>query len=147
MELSLGDHMGKKQIEELYKALNNSEHPDKEELKREAGCCINSLIEYFNSVVNEQLYYSSTNTQERKVYEMKLWDEQRSKKHDDCIRACCQLNDTCSVLNVDKICSFNVEDRTQVAQFCGYFISSLYFSNIRCNEDLTKWLESCPLNQ
>ena len=136
-----------KHIEELFMALNNSELPDKEELKRETGCCINSLIEYFNSVVNEQLYYLSTNTQERKVYEMKLRDEQRRKKHDDCIRACCQLNDTCTVLNVDKICNFDVEDRTQVARFCGYFISSLYFSNIRSGEDLNKWLDFCPLNK
>ena len=127
-------------------ALNNSELSDKEELKREAGCCINSLIEYFNAVVNEQLYYSSTNTLERKVSEMKLRDEQRSKKHDDCIRACYRLNEICLAVNVDKICNFDVEDRTQVAQFCGYFISSLYFSNIRSDEDLNKWLDSCPLN-
>ena len=136
-----------KHIEELFMALNNSELPNMEELKRETGCCINSFIEYFDSVVNEQLYYSSTNTQERKVYEMKLRDEQRSKKHDDCIRACCQLNDTCTVLNVDKICNYDVEDRTQVAQFCGYIISSLYFSNIRSDENLNKWLDSCPLNK
>ena len=105
-------------------ALNNSELPNKEELKRETGCCINSFIEYFNSVVNEQLYYSSTNTQERKVYEMKLRDEQRSKKHDDCIRACYRLNEICSAVNVDKICNVDIKDRTQVAQFCGYIIQT-----------------------
>ena len=138
MELSLGDHMEiKKQIEELYKALNNSERTDKAELKREIGCCINSLIVYFNAVVSEQLYYSSTDDKERKVYEMKLRDEQRSEKHDDCIRACARLNEICRLVNVSEIFDFDIKDRRKVAATCGLIAGELFFSNLN-NEGALK---------
>ena len=68
-----------KQIEGLYKALNDSELPDKAELKCEIGCCNNSLIDYYHTVVNEQLYYSSTAADERNSFIMKQNDEQRSE--------------------------------------------------------------------
>ena len=131
-------------IYELCKAMDLEEKADlKDELKE----CIDVLERYFQIVVREKEYYSFTPKEKLNVPTVEAYDTQRRSAHDDCIRACYRLNEICSAVNIDKICNVDVEDRTQVAQFCGYFISSLYFSNIRCNEDLTKWLESCPLNQ
>ena len=59
--LSVADMEINKQIEELFEVLNNSDLPNKEDLKRETVCGINTFIDYFNTVVSEQIYYSSTN--------------------------------------------------------------------------------------
>ena len=66
---------------------------------------------------------------------------------DECVAACKRLNEICAILKTEKICNVDVENRAQIAQFCGYIISNLYFSNIRCDEDLIKWLDSCSLNK
>ena len=141
MELSLGDYMEiKMKIEKLYKALNDSELPDKAELKREIGCCINSLIDYYHTVVNEQFYYSSTAADERNSFIMKQKDEQRSKKHDDCIRSCARLNEICQAAGVEPLCDFYISDRLKVAEFCGFLVSSLFFSNINCEDPMASCL-------
>ena len=129
-----------KQIEGLYKALNDSELPDKAELKRETGCCINSLIDYYHTVVSEQLYYSSTAADERNAFLMKQKDEQRSEKHDDCIRSCARLNEICLAAGVEPLCDFEINDRRKVAEFCGFIVSSLFFSNINCEDPLASFL-------
>ncbi len=137
----MGDHMEiKMQIEKLYKALNDSELPDKAELKREIGCCINSLIDYYHTVVNEQLYYSSTAADERNSFIMKQKDEQRSEKHDDCIRSCARLNEICQAVGVEPLCDFDITDRRRVAEFCGFVVSELFYSNINCKDPMASWL-------
>lgn len=137
----MGDHMEiKKQIEKLYKALNDSELPDKAELKREVGCCINSLIDYYHTVVDEQLYYLSTTTDERNSYIMKQKDEQRSEKHDGCIRSCARLNEICKAVNNVPICDFDIYERRKVAEFCGFVVGSLFFSNINCANPIASCL-------
>lgn len=129
-----------KQIEGLYKALNDSELPDKAELKCEIGCCINSLIDYYHTVVNEQLYYSSTAADERNSFIMKQKDEQRSEKHDDCIRSCARLNEICQAAGVEPLCDFDITDRRRVAEFCGFVVSELFYSNINCKDSMASWI-------
>ncbi len=137
----MGDHMEiKMQIEKLYKALNDSELPDKAELKREIGCCINSLIDYYHTIVNEQLYYSSTVADERNSFIMKQKDEQRSEKHDDCIRSCARLNEICQAAGVEPLCDFDITDRRRVAEFCGFVVSELFYSNINCKDPMASWI-------
>ena len=130
----------KKRIEKLYKTLNDTELPDKAELKRETGYCINSLIDYYHTVVSEQLYYSDTAADERNSYIMKQKDEQRSEKHDDCIRSCARLNEICQAAGVEPVCDFDISDRRKVAEFCGFIVSSLFFSNINCEDPLASCL-------
>jgi len=55
------------------------------------------------------------------------------------------LNMMCSSLNIDNICDFDLEDRAKVAQFCGYIVSSLYFGNIRKDDEVDEWMSSFPL--
>lgn len=129
-----------KHLDQLFSALNDSELQDKAELKRETVCCLNSLIDYYHTVVDEQLYYLSTTADERNSYIIKQKDEQRSEKHDDCIRSCARLNEICQAAGVEPICDFDINERRKVAEFCGFITSSLFFSNINCEDPLASCL-------
>ncbi len=134
-------------VTRLFEALEASELAEKDEIKRRIVSCIDMLERYYQIVISEEMYYSSSPVEEFNATMVNAYDSRRSATHEDCIAACYRLNEICVILNIEKICNVNVEDRTQVAQFCGYIILNLYFSNIRCDEDLIKWLDSCPLNK
>lgn len=132
------------QLYELSEALDLVQ---KDKLKDELKSCIDILERYFQIVIREKEYYSITPKEKLNVPMVEAYDTQRRSAHDECIAACKRLNEICAILNIEKICNVDVENRAQIAQFCGYFISNLYFSNIRCDENLIKWLDSCPLNK
>lgn len=132
-------------VTKLFEAVEASELAEKDEIKRKIVSCIDMLARYYQIVISEEMYYSSSPVEKLNVTMLKTYDSRRRAAHDDCIAACYRLNEICMILNIEKICNFDVEDRAQVAQYCGYFISSLYFSNIRCDESLNEWLNSCPL--
>ncbi len=134
-------------VTKLIEALEASELAEKDEFKRKIVSCIDMLERYYQIVIREEMYYSSRPVEKLNVTMLKTYDSRRRSAHDECIAACKRINEICAILSIEKICNVNVEDRTQVAQFCGYIISNLYFSNIRCDEDLIKWLDSCPLNK
>jgi hypothetical protein len=134
-------------VTKLIEALEASELAEKDEFKRKIVSCIDMLERYYQIVIREEMYYSSRPVEKLNVTMLKTYDCRRRSAHDECIAACKRINEICAILSIEKICNVNVEDRTQVAQFCGYIISNLYFSNIRCDEDLIKWLDSCPLNK
>lgn len=134
-------------VAKLIEALEASELAEKDEFKRKIVSCIDMLERYYQIVIREEMYYSSRPVEKLNVTMLKTYDSRRRSAHDECIAACKRINEICAILSIEKICNVNVEDRTQVAQFCGYIISNLYFSNIRCDEDLIKWLDSCPLNK
>lgn len=134
-------------VTKLFEVLEASELAEKDEIKRKIVSCIDMLERYYQIVISEEMYYSSSPVEEFNATMVNAYDSRRRAAHDDCITACYRLNEICVILNIEKICNVNVEDRTQVAQFCGYIILNLYFSNIRCDEDLIKWLDSCPLNK
>ena len=134
-------------VTKLFEALEASELAKKDEIKRKIVSCIDMLERYYQIVIREEMYYSSRPVEKLNVTMLKTYDSRRRSAHDECIAACKRINEICAILSIEKICNVNVEDRTQVAQFCGYIISNLYFSNIRCDEDLIKWLDSCPLNK
>lgn len=52
-----------------------------------------------------------------------------------------------SYFDIDQICDFDVEDRKQVAEFAGLIACDLYFTNIKCGESLTNWLNNSPLKK
>lgn len=134
-------------VTKLFESVEASELAEKDEFKRKIVSCIDMLERYYQIVIREEMYYSSRPVEKLNVTMLKTYDSRRRSAHDECIAACKRINEICAILSIEKICNVNVEDRTQVAQFCGYIISNLYFSNIRCGEDLIKWLDSCPLNK
>jgi hypothetical protein len=71
---------------------------------------------------------------------MKQKDEQRSEKHDDCIRSCARLNEICQAAGVEPLCDFDITDRRRVAEFCGFVASGLFYSNINCKDSMASWL-------
>ena len=134
-------------VTKLFEAVEALELAEKNDIKRKIVSCIDMLERYYQIVISEEMYYSSSPVENLNVTMLKTYDSSRRSAHDECIAACKRLNEICAILNIEKICKVNVEDRTQVAQFCGCIISNLYFSNIRCDEDLIKWFDSCPLNK
>ena len=134
-------------VTKLFEALEASELAEKDEIKRKIVSCIDMLERYYQIVIREEMYYSSSPVEKLNVTMLKTYDSRRRSAHDECIAACKRLNEICAILKIEKICNVDVEDRSQVAQFCGCIISNLYFSNIRCDEELIKWLDSCPLNK
>lgn len=131
----------------IFEALAVSGFPNKEDLRIEVLGCIKSFISYFDDVVNEQIYYSATAKDKQDICIMKAHDERRRKAHDLCIASCVRLNSICDEMNIDKICDFDVEDRKQVAEFAGLIACDLYFTNIKCGESLTNWLNNSPLKK
>ena len=134
-----------KHITSFYKALECSEIPNKEELKREAKCCFDAIRHYVSVVSDEQFYcveypYEGFNAPYRKMLE-----KQRSEAHDAAINACSRLNEISRALNIGDFCYIDINDRKKVAGFCGYIASSLYFYNIQYEELWGKCLESADV--
>ena len=128
----------------LFEALDRSELSDKEQYRNEIRGLVRDLGEYFNTVVDQQIYYYTTPKDERNDYIMKQDDIRRRECHDRCVYSCERLNEICSVLGVDRICDLYTGDRRKVAEFCGYLYISLYCSNIMCREQMAKWIKEYP---
>ncbi len=122
-----------KRITDLFESLpDNGRH--------EAKACFDSILGYFLIVVNEQRYSLETPKDELDFAYMKVLEKQRSEAHDAGINACSRLNELCREMNVDKICDFDVTDRKQVAEFCGFVVSGLFYSNINCKDPMASWI-------
>lgn len=114
-----------KRITDLFESLpDNGRH--------EAKACFDAILGYFLVVVNEQRYSLETPKDELDFAYMKVLEKQRSEAHDAGINACNRLNELCREVNVDKICDFDINDRRQVAVFCGFVVSGFFYSNINC---------------
>ncbi len=128
-----------KRITDLFESL-----PDKE--RHEAKACIDAIVVYFQIVVNEQRYSLETPKVELNCAFMKVLEKQRSEAHDAAINACSRLNELCSEVNVDKICDFDISDRRKVAEFCGFVVSELFYSNINCKDPVASWISFADKN-
>ena len=134
-------------IMRLCEVIYKSDLPNKADLLHEFNACVYSIDEYFDIVMQEQWYYSTTPKEEQTKYNCDRPDEQRRKfAHDDCVSACAHLNEICSQLGIENICDFDTSDRRKVAEFAGYIICMFYFTNINTNDPMTEWLDKCPLN-
>ena len=133
-------------IMRLCEAIYKSDLPNKSDLMNEFNVCVTYIDEYFDIVMREQEYYSTTPKEEQRKSELYLPDERRRFAHDRCVSACAHLNEICSQLGIENICDFDTDDRRKVAEFAGYIISMFYFTNINTNDPMTDWLDKCPLN-
>lgn len=122
-----------KRLMELIKALPTDK-------RHEAKACFDAILGYFLIVVNEQRYSLETLKDELDFAYMKVLEKQRSEAHDAGINACNRLNELCREVNVDKICDFDITDRRRVAEFCGFVVSELFYSNINCKDPMASWI-------
>ena len=123
-----------KQLTELFEAL-----PDKEMV--DVNVCLDAFVGYYLSVVIQQRDYLVTPIPKDECYSLlKTREKRRSEAHDAAINACSRLNELCQEVNAEKICDFDVTDRNKVAEFCGFVLSSLFYSNINCKDSVTSWL-------
>ncbi len=132
-------------LEYIFDAIDKSDVENKDKMKNEVWSCVFDFNNYFECVVREYFYYSSTPKEKQRAVDMIIRDRQRRSEHDLCIYDCTMLNMMCSSLNIDNICDFDLEDRAKVAQFCGYVVFSLYFDNIKEDAAVNEWLSSFPL--
>ena len=121
-----------KRFTELLKAIPTDEF-------HEAIVCFETLKVYSELVVNEKLNLLTSFDYEEGIClaDMRFWEKYRS---DAAINACSRLNELCREVNVDKICDFDITDRRRVAEFCGFVVSGLFYSNINCNDPMASWL-------
>lgn len=127
-----------KRLVDLFEKLDNSDFVNKAELKAEVKCCIDAMILYFSVVSDEQLHcIEKTNNN---LTSFVMLEKKRSEAHDDAINACSRLNELCREVNVDKICDFDITDRRRVAEFCGFVVSELFYSNINCKDPMASWI-------
>lgn len=124
-----------KRITELFESLPANEW-------YEARVCIETLKVYSVLVVNEKLNFLTSFDYEEGIClaDMRFWEKYRSDAHDAAINACSRLNELCQKANVEKICDFDVTDRKKVAEFCGFVLSTLFYSNINCKDPMASWL-------
>ena len=124
-----------KRFTELLKALPADEY-------HEAMVCVETLNTYSVLVVKEQFCFLTTFDYEEGISlnDTKFWNKYRSDAHDAAINACSRLNELCQEANVEKICDFDVTDRKKVAEFCGFVLSTLFYSNINCKDPMASWL-------
>lgn len=114
----------------IFETIEAVDIDNKEELRQDACECVNKIIAYYNTVVNEAVYYSAVPAEKLNVGMVKSYDERRREAHDDCILACARLNEICDLLGIFRLCNFDTNDRRRVAQFCGTFVRCLYYGNI-----------------
>ena len=124
-----------KRITDLFESL-----PDNE--RHEAIVCFETLKVYSELVVNEKLNLLTSFDYEEGIClaDMRFWEKYRSDAHDAAINACSRLNELCQEANVEKICDFDVTDRKKVAEFCGFVLSTLFYSNINCKDPMASLL-------
>ena len=124
-----------KRFTELLKAIPTDEF-------HEAIVCFETLKVYSVLVVNEKLDFLTSFDYEEGIClaDMRFWEKYRSDAHDAAINACSRLNELCQEANVEKICDFDVTDRKKVAEFCGFVLSTLFYSNINCKDPMASLL-------
>lgn len=117
-------------LSEFFERLEATSLSNKEEIRAGAKHDLNVFINYFNTVVSEAVYYSTTPKDDLNTYMMKNYDETRREEHNRCVQACFELNKYCEQIGFPKICDFELEDRHKIAEFCGFVVSSFYYGNI-----------------
>lgn len=105
---------------------------EKAEIKKDIISSVNCFIDYFNQVVSMEIRAASITTWGMaEEFIFKSMDEERGRRHDLCVAACYRLNNICHSLGLPKFYAGTIEDRHEIAAFCGVVVSDLYFRGIR----------------
>ena len=104
---------------------------------------INNYIEYFNYVVSMEIFAESqlSSSNPGVCYIYKSMDETRRSYHDICVNTCGYLNEICKNYGLEPICDFNLNDRHEVAKFCGYIVSGIYAKGIKEEKSFDKMVK------
>lgn len=129
----------------LFEAIDNSDLTDKDNIRTDVWLYMLHCCDYCNAVIKEQLYYLTTPKDKLDTVSMESYGNYRSDAHDLCIDNFDRLNGICESLDISRICDFDVSDRRKAAEFAGYAAGAMFLSNIRCEDELMKWWDECPL--
>ena len=119
-------------IRQIKEAVETSSYTQKEiqDIKNEVMQNINLFADYFNIVVRMEILASSISWAPTAGAIYKQMDEERRFRHDLCVRACCSLNEISRSLGLSDFFPGNIEDRHDVASFCGVVVSTLFLHGI-----------------
>ena len=129
----------------IFNAIDESDVENKTDLMRDVWYGVLTFSSYVRCVGESSIYYSQNLQEKLNIRWTKYQYEQRTILHDEAMFYCTRLNEICSELNIKRLCDFDLEDRTKVAQFCGYIVCSLYFGNIKEDVAVNEWMSSFPL--
>lgn len=119
-------------IKNLFRAIKNSSLSDetKDILRAATLEYLNQFVDYVEHVVRMDLFISSI-TEFSAVDDAKVnrLDRERSQIHNSCIDACSKLNGICREVGIAPVCDFDLNDRYQVADFCGAVVGSVFLSD------------------
>lgn len=126
----------REKIDEIFNKIKNLDIDQNEikNLEKDVIKYLNSFADYFNQVVRMEIFckgISVWNQSDEYIYSQ--MDEDRRIKHDLCIYACDELNNMCKELKLPMFFNGNINDRNEIAAFCGCIISDIYLDGI-CEE-------------
>lgn len=120
-------------VNDIFQAINESEltKEEKQNAKDNVINNLNCFSDYFNQVVRMEIFCKSVSSWDRtNEYIYSQMDEDRRIKHDLCIHACKELNLMCDALTLPLFYQYDLEDRHEIASFCGCLVSSIYLEGI-----------------
>ena len=131
----------------IFDAIDKTYFENKADLMRDVWYGVLTFSSYVRCVGESSIYYSHNLQEKLNIRWTKYQYEQRTILHDEVIYYSARINEICSELNIKRLCNFDLEDRTKVAQFCGFIVCSLFFGNIKQDAAVNEWLSSFPFGE
>ncbi len=120
-------------IKDLMFAIEDSDYSkdEKRGMKVDVIEKLNYFADYFNQVVRMEILANSITTwSSSDSFLYSQMDEERRFRHDLCVNACEDLNQMCQRLGIQDFYPGDVDDRHDVAAFCGVLVSNLFLHGI-----------------
>ena len=105
---------------------------EKRDLKASVVKGLNCFVDYYNQVVRMEIFAVSVamwNSTDSFIYSQ--MDKERRFRHNLCIKACDDLNKLCRYFEIPDIFTGSIEDRHDVATFCGAIVADLFQHGIK----------------
>jgi len=119
-------------LNELFCVISQSSMSDEDKRKstEKVLSSVNLFIDYVSHVCRMDAFIASV-TDYNSMTDAKVnsMDRTRTQIHNNCIQACRDLNKLCAELKIDPVCNFPLENRYQVADFCGAVVGAIFLKD------------------
>lgn len=120
-------------IKEMMSVIETTDisEENKNTLKADIISKLNCFADYFNQVVRMEIFASSISTWDSSnSFMYSQMDEERRLRHDLCVDACNSLNNICQDLGITDFYNGDIDNRHDIAAFCGVIVSELFLKGI-----------------
>ena len=134
----------KEKIDSLFSAVENTNFSNNEKrvVKNDIINNLNLFCDYFTQVVRMEIFCRSVSTwgsSDQYIYSQ--MDEERRLRHNLCVNACVELNKLSSELGLPDFYNGDINDRHEIAAFCGCIVSNIYLDGISENRTFDELVE------